>query len=121
MNGRNGPGLSSSSSSMIPISGGHHRKQRPPSPMTRDDDVRRPQDDGKWKSSEKLLRGRSILTSRSQALNDTTHDPLISNQSLASRLSKSSRPSSLEYVRLKNSNVPLSLSKKKMKDSSSVR
>lgn len=119
INGRNGPGYSSSSSSMVPGSG-HHSKQRPPSPMTRDDEKRRIQDD-KWKSNnpEKMLRDR-VLTSRSQAFDEsTTHDPLLSKHSLSSRLSKSNRTTSSDYLRLKNNPEP-SLSKQKSKENSTV-
>lgn len=112
INGRNGPSFSST------LSSGHHSKQRPPSPLSRDDDKRRTQDD-KWKSgnSEKLLRDR-VITSRGQPIDESSHEPLGSKHSLSSRLSKTTRAPSLDYVRLKNPPEPPepSLSKKKAKD-----
>lgn len=117
VNGRSGPNLSSSSSTMLPSSG-HHSK-RPPSPVSRDDDKRRTQDD-KWKndSAEKLLRDRVLVSGRGQAFDESTYETLTNKHSLSSRLSKSSRAPSLDYVRLKNPPEPPepSLAKKKTKD-----
>lgn len=101
-------------------SSGHRSKQRPPSPMSRDDEKRRTQDD-KWRNtnSEKLLRDR-VLTSRSQAFDESARDSLIGKHSLSSRLSKSNRNTSLGYIRLKNPHET-SLSKKKSKDSTVIK
>lgn len=116
VNGRSGPSLSSSSSTMLPSSG-HHSK-RPPSPVSRDDDKRRTQDD-KWKndSADKLLRDR-VLSGRGQAFDESTYETLSNKHSLSSRLSKTSRAPSLDYVRLKNPPEPPepSLAKKRSKD-----
>lgn len=114
VNGRSGPNLSSSSSTMLPSSG-HHSK-RPPSPVSRDDDKRRNPDD-KWKNdtTDKLLRDR-VLSGRGQAFDESTYETISNKHSLSSRLSKSSRAPSLDYVRLKNPPEPPEPSKKKSKD-----
>lgn len=113
INGRNGP----RSSSMM-IASRHHGKPRPPSPMTREEEKRRTQDD-KWKSgsSEKLLRERGV-SSRGQPFDDASHDLLLSKHSISSRLSKSTRAPSLDYIRMKNPAAPSepSVSKKKTKE-----
>lgn len=136
VNGRNGPSTFSatSSTSLIPNSGsnsGHHSKQRPPSPLTRDEEKRRNHDD-KWKvdggggggggerssGGDKLIRDRTTHTDRHTRAppydDHSAHDP-SNKHPLSSRLSKSSRPPSLEYVRLKNLAEPpvLSLGAKK--------
>lgn len=102
---------------MMPASG-HHSKQRPPSPIPRDDDKRRTQDD-KWKSenAEKILRER-VHSSRGQTFDESTHESLLNKHSISSRLSKNARAPSLDYVRLKNPPEPpeSSLAKKKSKD-----
>lgn len=119
VNGRNGRGFSSSSSTLIPgIS--HHSKQRPPSPATRDEEKRRGLDD-KWKvgNSDKTLHERVTLSSRGPAFDEPPLDPLSTKHSLSSRLSKSNRAPSLDYVRLKNPPEPpepSSLAKKRSKE-----
>lgn len=82
--------------------------------MTREE--RRTNDD-KWRTvhSDKLLRDR-VLTSRGQALDESTHDYSLNKPTLCSRLSKSHRTTSLDYARLKNT-TELSPSKRKSKDS----
>lgn len=96
----------------------HHSKQRPPSPLSRDEEKRRTQDD-KWKNAnaDKMLRDR-VHVSRNQLLDDTPHDPSLTKHSLSSRLSKSSRAPSSDYIRLKNPPEPPEplLSKKKSKE-----
>lgn len=97
--------------------------------MTRDDDKRRNHDD-KWKidggggggerssGADKVVRDRthSDRHTRPPPYDDhAAHDPLLNKHSMSSRLSKSSRAPSLEYVRMKNLNEPpvLSLGAKK--------
>lgn len=103
---------------MLPSSG-HHSKQRPPSPASRDEEKRRTQDD-KWKGDnpDKQLRDRVHTTGRGQAFDESTYETLSNKHSLSSRLLKSSRAPSLDYVRLKNPPEPPepSLLKKKSKD-----
>lgn len=98
--------------------------------MLRDEEKRRNHDD-KWKSDstagggggggsgaagggssggDKLIRDR-VRHTRAPPYNDhSVHDPLLNKHSLSSRLSKSSRAPSLEYVRLKNLPEPPVLS-----------
>lgn len=99
--------------------GGHHSKQRPPSPLLRDEEKRRTHDD-KWKSDnivsdrDKLIRDRAHNSDRRAPPYDeaTVHDPLSNKHTLSSRLSKSSRAPSLEYVR-RNPEPVLTLAAKK--------
>lgn len=134
VNGRNGPSTFSSASttSMIPnnsaSNSGHHSKQRPPSPLLRDEEKRRNHDD-KWKmdgGGDKLARDRTHSERHTRAppytANDhSAHEPSLNkHSSMSSRLSKSSRAPSLEYVRMKSLNeqpvLPIGAKKKPSKD-----
>lgn len=107
--------------------------------MLRDEEKRRNHDD-KWKTDgsggggggggerssggDKLIRDRTHSdrhNTRAPPYNDhSAHDPLLNKHPMSSRLSKSSRAPSLEYVRMKNLNEPpvltLGAKKKPIKD-----
>lgn len=137
VNGRNGPSTFSSTSlnpSVNSNNSGHHSKQRALSPLLRDEDKRRNHDD-KWKSDntsggggggggtsggDKIIRDRAHNDRHTRAppYDDHSVHDASNKHSLSSRLSKTSRAPSLEYVR-KNATEPPVLSiggKKKLKD-----
>lgn len=144
VNGRNGPTTYSSTSlnpAVTSNNSSHHSKQRAISPSLRDEEKRRNHDD-KWKGDstggsgggvgssvggsgsggDKLIRERAHgdrHTREPPRVDHSAHDSLSNKHSLSSRLSKSSRAPSLEYVRMKTATEPPVLpigAKKKLKD-----